>query len=233
MPSGNETTDARTGQSRSSGASWIKVCGITRMEDAEIAINEGANAIGLVFVEASPRFVAVKAAVEIAQACRHRIARVGLFVDADAATIWKVLEQVELDLLQFHGEESASFCRSFGVPYIKALAVRGPLPDALMRGYPDAFALLLDAWVAGRSGGTGQTFDWTLWPASKHGDNELPQLILAGGLTPENVGVAVASLAPWGVDVSGGVEGPVKGIKDHERIRRFIRCARRAAPKDP
>lgn len=229
MPSGNETTDALVWQSRSDGALWIKICGITRPEDAEIAIDEGADAIGLVFVEASPRFVAAKAAAEIARTSRGRIRRVGLFVDADAASVWQVLEQVELDLLQFHGEESASFCRSFGIPYIKALAVRGPLPDALVRGYPDAFALLLDAWVAGRSGGTGHSFDWSLWPASIIEDNAVPQLILAGGLTPENVGDAVARLAPWGVDVSGGVEGPVKGIKDHERIRRFIHCARHVA----
>jgi phosphoribosylanthranilate isomerase len=230
MPSGTETREAPSG---SSGASWIKICGITRPEDAEVAVVEGANAIGLVFVDVSPRRVMPAAAAEIARSSRGHVARVGLFVDADAATVWKTLEQVELDLLQFHGEESASFCRSFGVPYIKALPVRGPIPDSVLRGYPDAYALLLDAWVAGRSGGTGHSFDWSLWPSSIIGDNGLPRLILAGGLTPENVAEAVARLAPWGVDVSGGVEGPAKGIKDHERIRRFVRCARHAAHTYP
>lgn len=228
MQSGTESQEALDAQSRRGAASWIKICGITRSEDAEIAIEEGADAIGLVFVETSPRQVPVHIAADIAGMARGRIARVGLFVDADQATVWKTLNEVELDLLQFHGDESSAFCRSFGVPYLKALRVRAPVPVAVFEDYRDAFALLLDAWVEGRSGGTGQRFDWSLWPASGTGVSARPPLVLAGGLTPENVGEAVTRLQPWGVDVSGGVEGPTKGIKDHERIRRFIRCARQA-----
>jgi phosphoribosylanthranilate isomerase len=152
------------------------------------------------------------------------VVRVGLFADAAPAWVRTVLAAVELDLLQFHGDEPGEFCRGFGLPYVKAFRVREGLDLAHLESeYADACALLLDAWVAGQAGGTGQRFDWTLWPRS----SRLP-LVLAGGLDPENVALAVRTLAPWAVDVAGGVEGPRKGEKDAERIQRFIAEVRRA-----
>jgi phosphoribosylanthranilate isomerase len=225
------TTPAMTGTLPSEpphSAPWIKICGITRVEDANVACEEGANAVGLNFVEGSPRRVAFPVAISITAGCRGLVTRVGLFVDPDADTVRHVLDRVELDLLQFHGDETPTFCRSFGVPYIKALPVRGPVPEAVFERFSDAFALLLDAWVAGRSGGTGHCFDWSLWP-SRAAIAASPRLILAGGLTPDNVHQAVLRTTPWGVDVSGGVEGSVKGVKDHERIRQFIRRVRQTA----
>jgi phosphoribosylanthranilate isomerase len=202
----------------------VKICGITREQDADAAVDAGADAIGLNFVESSPRFVSIAGAAAIARQVRGGSARVGLFVDAPEDSIRRVLEAVELDLLQFHGDEPGAACRRYGMPYLKAIRVRGPLDlPAIEAEYADACALLLDAWVPGQAGGTGRTFDWSLWP----GQARLP-LILAGGLDPDNVGSAVASLRPWGVDVSGGVEGARKGEKDAALIQRFIAEVRRA-----
>jgi len=202
----------------------IKICGITREADADAVVNAGADALGLVFVESSPRRVSTAVAAAIARRVRGKLTRVGLFVDATEAEVAAVLAEVELDLLQFHGSESGAMCRRFGLPYLKALRVRGPLDlVALEAEYADACALLLDAYVPGQAGGTGQTFDWSLWPGSAR----LP-LVLAGGLDPDNVGAAVRSVQPWAVDVSGGVEGPRKGEKDAGKIQRFITEVRRA-----
>ena len=148
--------------------------------------------------------------------------RVGLFVNAAAADVEQVLATVELDLLQFSGDESATFCRSFGKPYLKAVKMR---PETDIREfedeYADAWALLLDTYDAEQAGGTGRAFDWSLWPS-----RSAKRLILAGGLEPENVASAVAQLAPFGVDVASGVEGQYKGRKDSERVRRFLQEAR-------
>ena len=202
----------------------IKICGITRAQDADAAVHAGADALGLNFVESSPRRVSVPQAAAIARQVRDRVVRVGLFADAPAADIRDVLGRVELDLLQFHGDESGAACRQFDLPYLKAIRVRGPLDIAAIEAeYADACALLLDAWVPGQAGGTGRTFDWSLWPRQ----SRLP-LVLAGGLDPDNGGAAVRELAPWGVDVSGGVEGARKGEKDADRIQRFIAEVNRA-----
>ena len=202
----------------------IKICGITREQDAEAVVRAGADALGLNFERSSPRHVEVDVAAAIARQVRGRIVRTGLFVDAGETEIRRILAQVELDLLQFHGDEPGAFCRQFGMPYLKVIRVREPLAiDALEAEYGDACCLLLDAHVVGQPGGTGQCFDWSLWPA----DSRLP-LVLAGGLTPANVAAAVARLQPWGVDVSGGVEGARKGEKDPEKIRRFIEEVRSA-----
>lgn len=202
----------------------IKICGITREQDADAAVAAGADALGLNFVASSPRHVALPVAAVIAQRVRGRAVRVGLFVDAAPEWVRTVLAAVELDLLQFHGDERGEFCRGFGLPYVKALRMREALDiAALETEYADACALLLDAWAPGQAGGTGQRFDWTLWPKS----SSLP-LVLAGGLDPDNVALAVRTLAPWAVDVAGGVEGPRKGEKDAERIQRFIAEVRRA-----
>ena len=197
----------------------IKVCGITRSADAEVVVAAGVDALGLVFTEHSPRQIAADAAAEIAQQVAGRVTRVGLFVDASAAEVEATLRMVELDLLQFHGAETAQFCGSFGLPYMKALRVRERVEIAEVEAaYADACCLLLDAYVPGQPGGTGQTFDWSLWP-----QHSAKSLVLAGGLQPDNVAGAIRRTRPYAVDVSGGVEGAVKGEKDADKIFRFVK----------
>lgn len=198
----------------------VKICGITRAEDGVAAAQAGADAIGLVFYAPSPRAVSIAQARVITASLPPFVSVVGLFVDADAEQIHAVLEQVPLDLLQFHGDECPAECGDFGRPYIKAVRMREGLDvRAYARTYPDAAGLLLDAYDAAAPqirGGTGQTFDWSRVP----GGLPVP-LILAGGLTPENVAEAVRATRPYAVDVSGGVEA-AKGIKDVARIAAFI-----------
>lgn len=194
-----------------------KICGITREQDALAAAENGADAIGLVFHERSPRHVSIETAVKIANVVPPFVTRVGLFVDADKATIESVLATGCLDLLQFHGNETPEDCKGYGVPYIKAVAMREDvnLQDFVQR-YADAAGLLVDAYVAGLEGGSGQTFDWTRIPA-----NLGKPVILAGGLTPDNVSEAIRQVQPYAVDVSTGVESS-KGIKDAARIAAFM-----------
>ena len=197
----------------------VKVCGITRSADAEVVVAAGVDALGLVFTKHSPRQIAADAAAEIAQQVAGRVTRVGLFVDASAAEVEATLRMVELDLLQFHGAETAQFCGSFGLPYMKALRVRERVEIAEVEAaYADACCLLLDAYVPGQPGGTGQTFDWSLWP-----QHSAKSLVLAGGLHPDNVAGAIRRTRPYAVDVSGGVEGAVKGEKDADKIFRFVK----------
>jgi len=196
----------------------IKICGITRSQDAQAVVRAGADALGLNFAPESPRNVTLDIAAEIAAEVRGSLQRVGLFLDASADRVHAVLRQVELDVLQFHGEEPGSYCESFGVPFMKAIRMRGPLDVcALENEYQNACCLLLDAFVPGRAGGTGKRFDLDLWP----GDANM-RLMLAGGLAPDNVAAAIAQVHPFGVDVSGGVEGAVKGEKDPQRITQFV-----------
>ena len=200
-----------------------KICGITRVEDALAAAAAGADAIGLVFVAKSPRHVTPAQAAEIASAMPPFVTRVALFVNPDPAQVEAVLRQARPDVLQFHGEESPAFCRSFGVPYLKAARVR-PGVDLLQFSalHADAQGLLLDAWSEGAHGGTGERFDWALIPAN------LPKpVVLAGGLHPGNVAEAVRAVRPWAVDVSSGVEA-AKGIKDAAKIAAFIEEVRNA-----
>jgi phosphoribosylanthranilate isomerase len=194
----------------------IKICGITRSEDALSAVTEGADALGLNFYEGSARFVAPEVAAEIAASIPALVSRVGVFVDAPAAYIEGVLDQVELDVLQFHGDESPDFCASFGVPYIKALVADEALVDRA-ETYSSAKAILLDSHYQGDFGGTGRTFDWSKIPMMSQ------PLMLAGGLDPENVLNAVRQVRPYAVDVCGGVEAE-KGVKDIVRIRAFVRA---------
>ncbi|MEW8221827.1 MAG: phosphoribosylanthranilate isomerase [Candidatus Thiodiazotropha taylori] len=195
----------------------IKICGITRTEDALTATRLGADAIGLVFYPPSPRSVSAEQAQRIVKSLPPFVTVVGLFVNEDRAVIEQILNQVPLDLLQFHGDESAEDCSGFGRPWIKAIRMRQDTDLlSLEQQYTDASGLLLDTYQAGVPGGTGKTFDWDLVPESLAG-----RVILAGGLNSENVTRAVASLHPYAVDVSGGVEA-AKGIKDAAKIEAFI-----------
>ena len=196
----------------------IKICGLTRVEDTQLACDLGADAIGLVFYARSPRAVDVERAREIVQGLPPFVTAVGLFVDAPRAGIEAVLARVPLGLLQFHGDECPADCGSYGLPYIKAVRMRPGLDlPGFTAAYPDAAGFLLDAYVAGVPGGTGQSFDWGRIPA----DFDRP-LILAGGLDADNVNAAIRQVQPYGVDVSGGVEA-AKGVKDHQRLQAFFR----------
>jgi len=198
-----------------------KICGITRLEDGLAAVAAGADAIGLVFYAPSPRAVSVEQAQAIVAGLPPFVTTVGLFVDMPPRDIEAVLAAVPLDLLQFHGDESPAACEALGRPYIKALRVRaGDDVAALVDAYPGARAVLLDTFVDGVPGGTGQPFDWALVPA-----NLSKPVILAGGLTPGNVAAAIAQVRPYAVDVSGGVEAS-KGIKDAAKVENFVRAVR-------
>jgi len=198
-----------------------KICGITRIEDGLIAAEAGADAIGLVFYAKSPRAVSVQQARAIIAALPPFVTTVGLFVDADRSELKAILEVLPLDLLQFHGDETPAACEGFARPYIKALRVRpGDDIAARIEPYANAAGILLDTYVAGVPGGTGEAFDWSLVP---HG---LPKpIILAGGLTAENVRAAIDQVRPYAVDVSGGVEAS-KGVKDAQKVRAFVRAVR-------
>lgn len=199
----------------------VKICGITRVEDALAAVRHGCDAIGLVFYEKSPRCVTPNRAAEIVAILPPFVNAVGLFVDAPAERVRAIMQEVRLDVLQFHGEESPAYCRQFGMPYLKAVRVR-PETNLLQYAadFAEARALLLDAYIEGTPGGTGQTFDWALIP------RDLPRpVILAGGLNADNVGEAVRLARPYAVDVSGGVEKE-KGIKDAAKIAAFMRGVR-------
>ena len=195
----------------------IKICGITRVEDARIAVELGADAIGLVFYAPSPRSVGLDQARAIVAAIPPFVTIVGLFVDPAQDQVESVLRRCSLGLLQFHGDEAPDFCNGFGLPYIKAARV-GADADLVqyLSPYHAAQGWLLDAYHEQLYGGTGESFDWTLIPR----DLARP-VILSGGLTPDNVGAAVRQVRPWAVDVSGGVES-AKGIKDAAKIAAFI-----------
>jgi len=197
----------------------IKICGITRPEDAVTAAAAGVDAIGLVFYARSLRQVDSDMARTIVGVLPPFVCKVGLFVDADAATVETILREVPLDVLQFHGDETPEHCRRYGKPYIKALRM-GEGVDLLAgeNNYHDAQALLLDTLVPGLAGGTGRTFDWDSVPAGLR----LP-VILAGGLDAANVGSAIRKVHPYAVDVSGGVEA-APGVKDQQKIKEFVRA---------
>jgi phosphoribosylanthranilate isomerase len=203
----------------------VKICGITRAEDALAAVEEGADALGLVFYASSPRAVSVERAREIVSSLPPFVCAVGLFVDAKPAVVERVLERVPLNLLQFHGQETRRDCELFGKPYIKALRMRaGTDIRAEAERYGSAAGLLLDAYRPGVPGGTGQVFDWSLVPS----DTPKP-LIIAGGLEPGNVAEVILRTRPYAVDVSGGVER-AKGIKDRARIAEFMKGVRSVDP---
>lgn len=199
-----------------------KICGITRIEDALIAAEAGADAIGLVFYAKSPRSVSIQQARDIVAALPAFVTTVGLFVNASHKELNDVLAGVALDMLQFHGDESPAECESYQRPYIKALRVKpGDDIAQLAAPYAKARGILLDTYVPGVPGGTGAAFDWSLVPSG------LPQpVILAGGLSAANVQAAIEQVRPYAVDVSGGVEAG-KGIKDAAKIRAFMQAVGR------
>lgn len=201
----------------------IKICGFTRVDQLLQATHLGVDAVGLVFYPPSPRNVGIEQAQALCRTVPPFVSVVGLFVDAPAEQVREILQQVPLTLLQFHGDETPAYCQQFGLPYIKAVRVKPGL-DLLQYAtdFASARGLLLDAYVAGVPGGTGESFDWTLIPA----DLPLP-VVLSGGLAPENVAEAISRVHPWAVDVSSGVEQG-KGNKDLARMAAFIDGVRNA-----
>jgi len=204
-------------------ATAVKICGITRPEDALAAARAGAHAIGLVFYAKSPRYVTPARAAEIIRVLPPFVTTVGLFVNAQAEEVRAALTEAPVGLLQFHGDETPEFCRQFKRPYVKAMRMK-PGVNLLQyaRDYHDAKALLLDNYVEDLHGGSGTAFDWSLIPRGL----PLP-VILSGGLTPENVMEAVRRVRPSAVDVSSGVES-AKGIKDTQKVAAFIKGVRNA-----
>jgi len=195
----------------------IKICGLTRAEDAVAAVEAGADAVGLVFYSPSPRAVNIETAKAVIAAVPPFVSVTALFVNPEPAEVQKVLDSVRIDLLQFHGDEDDDFCSQFKHPYIKAIRVRqaSDVVASCMR-FQGALAILLDSYKPGIPGGTGETFDWSLVP------EELPKpIILAGGLSADNLETGMQIVHPFAVDVSGGVEVS-KGIKDHGKITEFV-----------
>ena len=200
----------------------IKICGIKHKNDALKAVECGADAIGLIFVEKSPRYVSFTDARVIAESMPPFVTVVGLFMDAPEKKVREALKVAPINLLQFHGDESPAYCDQFEMPYIKVLRMRENVNAiAFAQEYPNATGILLDTYHANAAGGTGQVFDWDLIPH----DLPLP-LILAGGLTPENVAEAIQKVHPYAVDVSSGVES-ASAVKDHAKLEKFIKEVQR------
>ena len=200
----------------------IKICGLTREEDVDAAVAAGADAIGFVFYPPSPRYVTPPRAAELAKRIPPFIDVVGLFVNESPELVRAACEAAPINILQFHGDEDAAYCRQFARPYLRAARVRPGLDLVeFPRSFPDARGLLLDAFVDGYGGG-GHVFDWTLIPPNLSGF-----LVLSGGLTAINVGEAIERVRPVAVDVSSGVEKS-KGVKDHSKIAAFVAAVRKA-----
>lgn len=201
----------------------IKVCGLTEVDNLLAVESCGVDALGFVFYPHSPRAVTVEQAVDLVQALGPLTQRVGLFVNASLATIESVLNAVPLSVLQFHGDETAEHCEAFGLPYFKAFRMKdGFALDAAMAAHPRAAGFLLDAYQPGVPGGTGAQFNWDRVP------QQAPRpLLLAGGLSADNVGRAIAKTGVYGVDVSGGVE-VAPGIKDIEKVRALVAAVKAA-----
>jgi len=193
----------------------VKFCGLTRPGDADAAARLGADAIGLVLAPGSPRFLQLPQAAIIRRRLPPFVQAVALFRNATADEVRGAIEVLQPDLLQFHGDEEPEFCAAFGLPYLRAVPMKGPTDvSAWERRFAQAAALLLDAHGPAEAGGQGRTFDWGAVRAQR-------PYVLAGGLTPENVGAAIRALRPYAVDVSSGIES-APGVKDEARMRRFI-----------
>lgn len=195
----------------------VKVCGITNLEDAKLAVEAGADALGFVFYKPSPRYVSPDVAADIIAQLPPFVATVGLFVNEAEDCVREAIAVTQLDLLQFHGDETEFECSRYERPYFKAIRMKNGLNLVKeIKAYSSARGILLDAYKPGVPGGTGESFDWQLIPDEIKGD-----IILAGGLTPENVAEAITTVTPYAVDISGGVEAS-KGKKDALKIKRFF-----------
>ena len=203
---------------------WIKICGITKSEDASYLAKLGVDAIGLIFYRHSPRAISCKQLPEILENLSDSVKTVGLFVDPSRSEVNEVLDTGLIDILQFHGSEPEGFCSSFDKPYMKAIHVKDKMPQAeVLDKYSSAKFLLLDTYNEKESGGTGEKFDWSIAKRIIEGTDQ--RVVLAGGLNPANIEDAVRSINPFGVDVSSGVElSP--GQKDLKKVWRFVREAR-------
>lgn len=200
----------------------VKICGITRPEDAVEAARLGVDAIGLVFYENSPRHLSIEQAKAICQALPSFVSVVSLFLNPEAQLVNNVLASVPVDLLQFHGHERGDYCRGFGRPYIKALGMASdPGLEQRAKEYSDARGLLLDSHETGAAGGTGESFDWNTIPQSFR-----QSIILAGGLNPQNVAAAITTVRPYAVDLSSGVE-IAPGIKDAGLMAQLMKEVKR------
>ena len=198
----------------------VKFCGLRHKDDIADAVALGVDALGFVFYEPSSRSVAPEDAATLTRAVPAFLTRVGLFVNENAETIKRIFKIARLNLIQYHGEESPEFCDSVGLPYIKAFRVQQDMDiRGAMDRYPNASGFLLDAYVKGQPGGTGERFDWGLIPRS------YAPIILAGGLTPDNAKDAIEQVAPWALDVSGGIESK-PGRKDPDKMARFMDACR-------
>ena len=201
----------------------VKICGITLIDDALAAADAGADALGLIFYEGSPRGIDVEQAREIARAVPPYTTVTALFVNPERSLVERILKAVPISQLQFHGNESAEFCRGFERPYVKSIAVSTDNEmQQVIRDHWASRAFLFDTLVPGKHGGTGKTFDWTKIPTKNVGHR-----VLAGGLNAENVAEAIRIGTPDAVDVSSGVESSA-GVKDHDLVRRFIAAAKQA-----
>ena len=203
----------------------VKLCGFTHPDDVAIAVDLGADALGFVFYPPSPRALTLERAVVLTRPVPAFVTRVGLFVDASEAMVRETFDRARLNLVQYHGAETPEFCQAMGLPYIRAIRVR-PKMDLIaeMERYGDASGFLLDAYKPGVPGGTGESFDWGLIPKTDR------PVILAGGLTPENAMDAIQVVAPWALDVSGGIES-APGRKDPDKMARFIAACRSGMEK--
>lgn len=201
----------------------VKICGITNSEDAKVAVANGADAIGLVFYRKSPRYVTLEQAKHIVEVIPAFVTVTALFVDPTVEEVEEVISATKVDLLQFHGEETEAFCSGFSRPYIKAVRMKYDSNlSALAKEYATAKGILLDTYVKGIPGGTGEAFNWDWVSKDKQASLNMP-VILAGGLHAENVERAIDVVAPWAVDVSGGVE-LMPGKKSETKIEQFIKA---------
>lgn len=195
----------------------IKFCGMTNHEDAQYAAQLGVDAIGLIFYKQSPRAVTITEAKSVVENLPPYISRVAIFVDPDESLVNEILQQISPHYLQFHGHESPDFCRSFGLPYIKAIHIKDEdISSSYEKNYPDACGFLFDAYQEGIPGGTGKVFDWNKLPKNL----EKP-MILSGGLDPLNVIQAIEQLHPYAVDVTSGIESRPR-MKDKTKMKAFV-----------
>ena len=195
----------------------VKICGLTRPEDVQCAVDSGADALGFVFYPPSPRAIEAEQLAELVKSVPAFVTVTALFVNPSQEEVQSVLDAARIDLLQFHGDEDDGFCRQFHKSYIKAVRVRqaSDMVEACLR-FPGALSLLLDSYKPGVPGGTGESFNWSLIPEDLN-----KSIILAGGLDPSNVKTAIQQVRPFAVDVSGGVEAS-RGIKDASKIKAFM-----------